>query len=110
MKDFSTQFPGRECKVFWVAHEFDVYHVQGFACGPGMPGMWWCPEIGNSVSDKFHAFDDELSAWSQVLKEVEEQQRMFGDRLLRIMENILRLNVGLPSRTFGGTEKERSEP
>lgn len=110
MKDFSAKYPARECKLFWVVHNFNVYRVQGISCAPNLPNMWWFPEVGDSAIENQHAFEDELSAWLKVLKDVEEQHRLYAERITKIAENIARLNVGLPSRTFGGTEKERSAP
>lgn len=62
----------REKKEWWAVMDGTVVHVTGYSCAPNNPDMWWCPEVGYTLSEKHHLFDRKEDA---VLKALEEANR-----------------------------------
>jgi hypothetical protein len=83
----STKTP-RETRQWWAVHEGSVLHVTGYTCAPNNPGMWWCPQIGNSCSEGHHLFATEAEAIDKMISELERlaeetQERLTAFRLRR---------------------------
>lgn len=78
----------RETRQWWAVHDGSVLRVTGYTCAPNNPGMWWCPQIGNSCSEGHHLFATEAAAIDKMISELERlleetQERLTAFRLRR---------------------------
>lgn len=56
-------------------------YVTGYSCAPNNPDMWWCPEVGYSMSEKHHLFATEAEALDKAIAEAEGQAVALEQRL-----------------------------
>ncbi len=61
----------RESRKWWAVSDNSVIHATGYSCAPSNPDVWWCPEAGYSLTEKFHLFETEKEALEKLIAEIE---------------------------------------
>ncbi len=72
----------REKRQWWAVHDNSVIRVTGFSCAPLNPDMWWCPEVGFSMSEKHHLFTTEAAALDKLITELERRATEFSEMVV----------------------------
>jgi hypothetical protein len=78
----------REQRRWWYA-DVDyvrVREVLGLSCKPDHPDVWWCPEVGSSLSEGHHLFLTEVEARTKVKNAVAEQLDRLRERLRQFLD------------------------
>lgn len=71
----------RESRKWWARVENAVKEVTGYSCKPHSPDMWWCPEVGYSLTEKYHLFPTEREALD---KEIEATEKALAHETVRL--------------------------
>lgn len=75
----------RKSKSFWYAdfEAVQVYEVTGYEC-PDNPRVWWCPDIGASVTEHFQLFASRNEAIGRVRQITENRIKRDTARLAEL--------------------------
>lgn len=61
----------RQSKQFWAVDDtWEVVFVTGYECPPN-DDTWWVPELGYSLSDKYHLFATAREARTHAMDKLE---------------------------------------
>lgn len=71
----------REKKVWWSATEYRAKKVTGLSCAPSNPDVWWCPEVGYSLTEKHSLFETEEEAVKKCIADLEAQAATIATKL-----------------------------
>lgn len=81
----------RESKQWWCFTEYGVKFVTGYSCKPANPDMWWCPEVGYSMTENGSLFGTEEAALEKAIRDtlskidsLQSQLHGFQDRFTAI--------------------------
>ncbi len=75
----------RETKMFWAVNNSDVVRVKGYSCKP-WNDYWWCPEVGYSMQEGLHLFDEESKALDVAISEVEKEFQVLSSKHAKLIK------------------------
>jgi len=82
--------PERESREWWYAdsENMTVTKVLGYSCAPDNPDTWWCPSIGCSITERYHAFSTEENALVVLIPKLKERRDKITVALERLYERL----------------------
>ncbi len=70
MRISSLEYEQRPKRKWWANVDGKVRPVTGLSCAPSNPAIWWCPEVGYSLTEKHHLFETEREALQSAIDEL----------------------------------------
>lgn len=80
----------REVRQWWAVHHETVLQVAGYSCAPTNPDIWWCPQVGYSLTERHHLFPTELEALAKLHGELSARHKRIGKRLAEVRSRLAR--------------------
>lgn len=74
----------REKRRWWAVSDGEVVRVIGYSCAPSNPTIWWCPNVGASLSEGHHLFAERDDAYRKAIEETEAAILATQQRLYRL--------------------------
>lgn len=61
----------RAKRKWWtITDDNQVKEVTGYSCAPHNPESWWCPEVGCTLHEKHHLWDNEQQALDRAIEKI----------------------------------------
>ncbi|MDD3962222.1 MAG: hypothetical protein PHT77_10210 [Bacteroidales bacterium] len=89
----------RKHKKFWVIHENEVMHLDGYECPPN-DKYWWFPEIQYSCREEYHVFNTENKALEKLLHNLNEERKTINKRISDVKRKLKKIKE--PAPPYGG--------
>jgi hypothetical protein len=71
-----NELDGRIRKSWWAVCEGRVQKVVGYSCAPHSPESWWCPQLGFTLTEKHHLFENEKQAIDKAVKDLSDEAKV----------------------------------
>lgn len=79
--DQNHTLANRTRKAWWVILDHHVQKAVGYSCAPNNPDSWWFPQIGYTMQEGYHVFDNESDAISKAINEIDQSIASLNHRL-----------------------------
>jgi hypothetical protein len=66
----NVELTARKSKLWWTIEQGSVRQVTGFECKSHQSGYLWCPEVGFTLSEQYHLFENEEAALMKLIADL----------------------------------------
>lgn len=85
--------PERQSKLWWATVDGGVKQVTGIACTPERLRLWWCPDVGYTLTEGCHLFATETEALDRVIAELDQKMKEDGVRFRKLAERLVAIKT-----------------